>query len=115
MATVAREPSRERSARGTFGLFSTRRARSQHVLIICEKTCWLPNALSVVGVCSHPSLGRKSRSPERDPKPAQLGDSRTYSKRRVPRHPVKMAQKNSAGGDCITPTTLCQGSYSPNS
>ena len=30
---------------------SYRRAQSQHVLIIAEKTCWLTNALSVVGWC----------------------------------------------------------------
>lgn len=98
---------------GDFRPICYRRAQSQHVLIIAEKTCWLTNALSVGGVCSRPSLGRKSRSPERDPKPAQTGDSRKHSKGRIPRHPVKMAQKNSAGGDCITPILLCQGSYSP--
>ncbi len=93
---------------------SYRRAQSQHVLIIAEKTCWLTNALSVVGWCiPTPLTGEKVPKSGTRPEPAQIGDSRVRSKRCILSHPVKMAQKNSAGGDCITPTLSCQGSIAP--
>src|SRR5262249_23306066 len=88
-----------------------KRAQSQHVLIIAEKTCWLPNALSVIGVCPRPSRGRKGRSPEHRPSRPAIGKVWTRSEKGcILCHPVQMAQKNSAGSEYITPVTSCQES-----